>query len=144
MARLLLLSFTAATRAPASASTLTEETHIMTRSTLDPDNQPLEAYQKIPAGHDARALGRSDSSDSGSELIGDGNPDDDTSDREGTGERASVEPGIDTRTDTDIGFDRIVDASEAGLGGGLDQAEEAQLGITDEEIAAELGDEDDE
>ena len=116
----------------------------MTRSTLDPDNQPLEANQKIPPGHDARALGRSDSSDSGSELIGDGNPDDDTSDREGTGERASVDPGIDTRTDTDIGFDRVVDASEAGLGGGLDQAEEAQLGITDEEIAAELGDEDDE
>jgi len=115
----------------------------MSRSTLDLDNQPLEPDQTIPAGHDARALGRSDSSDSGSELIGDGNPDDDTSDREGTGERASVEPGIDTRTDTDIGFDRIVDASEAGLGGGLDQAEEAQLGITDEEIAAELGDDDD-
>jgi len=29
----------------------------------------------------------------------------------------------------------IVGADEAGLGGGLDQAEEAQLGITDEEIA---------
>lgn len=27
-----------------------------------------------------------------------------------------------------------VDADEAGLGGGLDQAEEAQLGITDEEL----------
>jgi hypothetical protein len=116
----------------------------MTRSTLDPDNLPLEPGQKIPAGHDARALGRSDSSDAGSELIGDGSPDDDTSDREGTGERASVDPEIDARTDTDIGFDRIVDASEAGLGGGLDQAEEAQLGITDEEIAAALGDEDDE
>ena len=116
----------------------------MTHSTLDPDALPMEPADKIPAGHDARALGRSDSSDAGSELIGDGNPDDDTSDREGTGERASVDPTIDARTDTDIGFDRIVDASEAGLGGGLDQAEEAQLGITDEEIAAELGDEDDE
>jgi len=42
-----------------------------------------------------------------------------------------------------FGFDRIVDASEAGLGGGL-EAEEAQLGITDEEIAAELGEDDDE
>jgi hypothetical protein len=116
----------------------------MTRSTLDSDDLGLEPADKIPAGHDARALGRSDSSDSGSELIGDGHPDDDTSDREGTGERASADPQIDTRTDTDIGFDRIVDATEAGLGGGLDQAEEAQLGITDEEIAAELGDEDDE
>jgi hypothetical protein len=114
----------------------------MTRSTLDPDNQPIEPAEKIPAGHDARALGRSDSSDSGSELIGDGSPDDDTSDREGTGERASVDPEIDARTDSDIGFDRIVDATEAGLRGGLDQAEEAQLGITDEEIAAELGDDD--
>jgi hypothetical protein len=35
----------------------------------------------------------------------------------------------------DTGFDRIVGPEEAGLGGGLDQAEEAQLGITDEELA---------
>jgi hypothetical protein len=28
----------------------------------------------------------------------------------------------------------VVDARDAGLGGGLDQAEEAQLGITDEEL----------
>ena len=35
----------------------------------------------------------------------------------------------------DIGFDRVVASEEAGLGGGLDQAEEAQLGITDEELA---------
>lgn len=34
----------------------------------------------------------------------------------------------------DIGFDRIVRDNEAGLGGGLDQAEEAQLGVTDEEL----------
>ena len=38
----------------------------------------------------------------------------------------------------DVGADRIVSAEEAGLGGGLDQAEEAQLGITDEEIDAEV------
>jgi hypothetical protein len=37
--------------------------------------------------------------------------------------------------DADIGFDRVVASEEAGLGGGLDQAEEAQLGITDEELA---------
>ena len=35
----------------------------------------------------------------------------------------------------DVGFDRVVTSEEAGLGGGLDQAEEAQLGITDEELA---------
>jgi hypothetical protein len=37
---------------------------------------------------------------------------------------------------SDIAADGIVDADEAGLGGGLDQAEEAQLGVTDEEIEA--------
>jgi hypothetical protein len=57
------------------------------------------------------------------------------SDRSGTGERlaAGKEPAV--RVDGDYGTDRIVGADEAGLGGGLDQAEEAQLGITDEEIA---------
>lgn len=35
---------------------------------------------------------------------------------------------------SDIGFDRVVRGNEAGLGGGLDQAEEAQLGVTDEEL----------
>jgi hypothetical protein len=65
---------------------------------------------------------------------------DDTSDRYGTGERmaAGKEPNI--RPDADIGFDRIVGPAEAGLGGGLDQAEEAQLGITDEELAGDLDD----
>jgi len=37
-------------------------------------------------------------------------------------------------TGADITADRVVESDEAGLGGGLDQAEEAQLGITDEEI----------
>ena len=36
----------------------------------------------------------------------------------------------------EIGTDRVVRDEEAGLGGGLDQAEEAQLGITDEELEA--------
>jgi hypothetical protein len=44
--------------------------------------------------------------------------------------------GADVEFESDIGADRIVDAADAGLGGGLDQAEEAQLGITDEEIDA--------
>ena len=109
----------------------------MSSSTLDPDNLPVETGRKAPPGHAARSIGRSDSSDSGSDLVGDGNPDDDTSDRSGTGERLSVDAISDTGADADIGFDRIVGESEAGLGSGLDQAEEARFGITDEEIAAE-------
>jgi hypothetical protein len=61
---------------------------------------------------------------------------DDNSDRSGTGEHltAGKEPRI--RPDGDRDTDRTVDASEAGLGRGLDQAEEAQLGVTDEELEA--------
>jgi hypothetical protein len=67
---------------------------------------------------------------------------DNNSDRSGTGERmaAGKEPNV--RPGADIGFDRIVGPEGAGLGGGLDQAEEAQLGITDEEIDAELREDD--
>jgi len=59
----------------------------------------------------------------------------DNSDRFGTGERraAGKEPGA--RADGDIDTDRIVGGDKAGLGAGLDQAEEAQLGVTDEELA---------
>lgn len=58
----------------------------------------------------------------------------DTSDRDGTGEHltAGKEPRV--HADQDRDTDRIVNAEEAGLGGGLDQAEEGQLGITDEEL----------
>ena len=117
-------------------------TEILSNSTLDPDKLPIETDPRLAPGHAANSIGRSDSSDSGSDLISDGNPDDDTSDRAGTGERLSVDPSGDLRPDADIGFDRIVTESEAGLGGGLDQAEEAQLGITDEELG-ELGEVDD-
>jgi hypothetical protein len=113
----------------------------MSRSTLDPDNLPLATGPKMPPGHAARAIGRSDSSDSGSDLIDDGDAEDDTSDRSGTGERLSGDPSDHVRADADIGFDRVVSEAEAGLGGGLDQAEEAQLGITDEELG-ELADKD--
>jgi hypothetical protein len=61
---------------------------------------------------------------------------DDTSDAEGTGEHLTGGPEPDVHANTDRGFDRVVDASEAGLGSGLDQAEEARLGVTDEELAA--------
>jgi hypothetical protein len=90
------------------------------------------------------SIGPSDSSDSGSDLAG--LPDDDeSSDREGTGSRASADLDDETelRPDADIEPDRVVEARNAGLGGGLDQAEEAQLGITDEEIAALERDEED-
>lgn len=73
-------------------------------------------------------IGPSDSSDTFSdrpELSTD-------SDAGGTGERKTVERVPNAR---DVKTDRVVEDKEAGLGGGLDQAEEARLGITDEELA---------
>jgi hypothetical protein len=105
----------------------------MAGSTLDPDN--LAQAGKSPAtqkGHDTRSLGPSDSSDSGSDMAGPGLIDADSdTDRSGTGEHltAGREPGV--RPDQDRDTDRVVAAEEAGLGGGLDQAEEARLGVTD-------------
>ncbi len=60
---------------------------------------------------------------------------DDNSDRYGTGERrtAGKEPSV--ADATDIRADRIIGADEAGLGRGLDQAEEAQLGRRDDDEA---------
>lgn len=100
---------------------------------LDPSGR------RIPKGHDNRSLGPSDSSDTGADMAGIGGLDN-TSDRQGTGERASVEQDadVDAAAAADIAADDIVDAGEAGLGDGLDQAEEAQLGVTDEEIKAAL------
>jgi len=58
-------------------------------------------------------------------------------------DEANDTQGIDNESDLDLGgdtgFDRVVSAEEAGLGGGLDQAEEAQLGVTDEELARRAG-----
>lgn len=113
-------------------------------STLDPEN--LSNREPIrPKGHDVKSLGPSDSSDSGSDMATSASeegdlPDaergenlDDDSDRAGTGENLSTnrEPAL--RVNGDIEFDRVVGSDDAGLGGGLDQAEEAQLGITDDE-----------
>ncbi len=107
------------------------------RSTLDPDATPGTGAVR-PPGHDTRSIGPSDLSDTGSDSIGPGGYDpavlDSDSDSVGTGvdpspgERNDVDPG------GDIGVDRIVGAGEAGLGGGLDQAEEARYGITDETL----------
>ncbi|MFO1502635.1 MAG: hypothetical protein U1F39_02335 [Steroidobacteraceae bacterium] len=104
-------------------------------SDIDIDLLLDQSASAIPPGHAIRALGPSDSSDTGADMVGIGGLDN-TSDRHGTGERASVE-GDETVSDAgDIGPDSIVRAEGAGLGGGLDQAEEAQLGITDEELKA--------
>jgi hypothetical protein len=92
---------------------------------------------QVLKGHDVRSLGPSDSSDTGADMVGLAGLDS-TSDRYGTGERGSVEGDLDV--DADISADAIVDAEEAGLGGGLDQAEEAQLGVTDEEIESAVRD----
>ena len=77
-------------------------------------------------------IGPSDSSDTFSDR-----PEKSTdTDSGGTGERRTV--GKIPRP-KDQGADRVVDSEEAGLGGGLDQAEEARLGKTDEEIAKDKG-----
>jgi hypothetical protein len=62
---------------------------------------------------------------------------DSTSDRSGTGERMAAGKEPQVRMGGDIAPDRIVGPEEAGLGAGLDQAEEARYGITDEELARE-------
>ena len=105
---------------------------------IDIDTLLDESGNKFPRGNDIRSLGPSDSSDTGADMIGTGGPLDTTSDRNGTGERMSVEMESDADSDADLAADRIVPGEEAGLGGGLDQAEEAQLGITDEEIDAAI------
>jgi hypothetical protein len=102
---------------------------------VDIDSLLDEAGNSLPKGHDIRSLGPSDSSDTGADMIGVAGLDS-TTDRNGTGERADVENEAELDFEPDIGADSIVEAEGAGLGGGLDQAEEAQLGVTDEEIDA--------
>lgn len=106
----------------------------MEHRTPDQDEITTEDGNEVLKGHDVRSLGPSDSSDTGADMVGLGR-ENDTSDRHATGERATVANDDELRDATDIGTDRVVTAEEAGLGGGLDQAEEARLGITDEELA---------
>lgn len=121
----------------------------MAASTLDLD---LEGKQVLGKGHGTDALGPSDTTDSGSDLqgagggaahvpgaitpsgraVGDADLDSDT-DANGTGERATAGRDSDVPDSGDIGFDRVVSAGDAGLGGGLDQAEEAWAGRLDED-----------
>jgi hypothetical protein len=85
---------------------------------------------KIPRnqGRAEPKIGPSDSSDTFSDR-----PDRPSTDSDdgGTGERPTVGK---VPHAADEGADRVVKSEEAGLGGGLDQAEEAQLGTTDEQI----------
>lgn len=106
-------------------------------STLDPDNFPPEEKPEKLKGHDTASLGPSDSSDSGSDLAAPGTDAligdlgmDAASDRVGTGEHftAGKEPSGRINGDRDV--DRVVGVEEAGLGDGLDQAEEARTGKT--------------
>lgn len=75
-----------------------------------------------PPGHDTGALGPGDSSDSGSDIIGTSLADSDT-DRQGTGERISVEPDEHESDGADIGTDHIADGGEIGVTGRPDTAD---------------------
>ena len=97
------------------------------KSTLDPDNFPIGTRRKTRKGRDIRTLGPSDSSDSGSDLAG-ALP---NADNEIHLERGADEDALGGHVN-DIDTDRIVGGEEAGLGGGLDQAEEARLGMRDD------------
>lgn len=101
---------------------------------IDLDTLLDESGVEILKGGDSGSVGPSDSSDTGADTLGDDEGADSNSDRNGTGERMSADNDPELQPGADIAADRIVNANEAGLGGGLDQAEEAQLGITDEEI----------
>src|ERR1044072_3257590 len=111
------------------------------RTAPDPENR----LDRTTFNREGRAIGPSDSSDSGSDLAGERASDGDMlnlnddaaedTDTGGTGERLTAGQDPDVRIGSDIGLDRVVDGEEAWLVGGLDQAEEAQLGITDEELA---------
>lgn len=95
-------------------------------STLDPDNLPTLPDQSIGQGHDIGTLGPSDTSDSGSDMQGArrdkpargtgvdtlgeaGLPlaDGSTSDSQGTGDRASVEPDSGDHDGADIAADHV-------------------------------------
>jgi hypothetical protein len=106
----------------------------MDRRKLNPADLPDDENNEILKSHDVASLGPSDSSDTGADMVGLGR-ENDTSDRQGTGERMSVDADPDLRDADDIEPDRVVPSELAGLGGGLDQAEEARFGITDEELA---------
>ena len=76
-------------------------------------------------------IGPSDTSDTFSDRPNEPTLDTDAG---GTGERVTVGRNPHSELHNERGVDCAVDARDAGLGAGLDQAEEAQLGVTDEEL----------
>jgi hypothetical protein len=80
------------------------------------------------------------STDDAGPSVGDLGLDSDT-DSLGTGEHLTAGRETAVRVNQDVDVDRVVGPNEAGLGGGLDQAEEARLGVTDEDVDAHLDDE---
>ena len=85
--------------------------------------------------HQGRAdpkIGPSDSSDTFSDRPDLGSEGGTDTDAGGTGERKTVGKAPNPR---DLKTDRVAEDKDVGLGGGLDQAEEARLGTTDEELA---------
>jgi len=114
-------------------------------SSLDPDNVPAisgGSVQRRQRGSDLGSMGPSDTTDTGSDVAGapgyTGEVLETSTDSTRTGEDTAVDESLET--DRDRGADQVVGVGEAGLGGGLDQAEEAQLGITDEELSGEADD----
>lgn len=143
----------------------------MAKDKRNRDETPLRRGRKTTGTRDVRAIGPSDSSDTGSDMAGPGLLDEDvlnldrgtnedseggranvadagasigdldmdeTSDRGGSGERQTAGKEQHIRPGADIDTDRVVGPDDAGLGDGLDEAEEARLGITDEEIQRRL------
>jgi hypothetical protein len=81
----------------------------MATSPLDPSNLSGRKDRVLGRGHGTRALGPSDSSDSGSDLVGapgDENLDSD-SDRSGTGETAAASRDVVSPDGADIDTDHI-------------------------------------
>lgn len=147
----------------------------MSGSTLDPSSFDTGGGVRVGRGHGTAALGPSDLSDTGSDVMGgpglldddllgldrgtnedseaghlgasagasigdlDGDADTDSG---GTGEHIQAGKDPAGGVNHDIGFDRIVTAEEAGLGGGLDQAEEALARMSPRERAAIRAEED--
>ena len=93
---------------------------------IDDDALPLDR-----GTNEDQEAGRADIANAGA-SVGDDDMDD-NSDRFGTGERRAAGKEPSAREAGDIAADRIIGADEAGLGRGLDQAEEAQLGIRDDD-----------
>jgi hypothetical protein len=95
---------------------------------IEPQEHTMARIPRHQGRADPKIMG-SDTSDTLSDRPNEATTD---SDAEGTGNRSTVDRLKPPKPE--FGADRAVSDKEAGLGGGLDQAEEAQLGVTDEEL----------